>query len=169
MRDLQKIAVECMQELDRIGIPYGNIERFIVNTRATKRWGQCKKLPSGNFEININQDLLDEKNSLEGLKNTIMHELLHSCEGCMNHGKKWQDMANKVNKFYGCKIKRVSSASEKGVIKHTKKPIVYKYNVFCNSCKRNYKYQRMCWSVECCTTGDAKCICGSNSFTVKKL
>lgn len=169
MRNLQKVAIECMYELDCIGIPYGEIERFTINTRAKSRWGQCKGLLTGKFEININQDLLNENNSLEGLKNTIIHELLHSCEDCMNHGQKWQEMADRVNKAYGYNIKRCSSQSEKGVVEYTEKPIRYKYNVFCNQCKRHWKYKRMCHTIECCRTGNAICVCGSNSFTVEEL
>ena len=39
MRDLTAYAIECMTELDNIGIEYGNIIEFTVNTRAKKRWG----------------------------------------------------------------------------------------------------------------------------------
>lgn len=47
MRDLTAYAIECMTELDNIGIEYGNIIEFTVNTRAKKRWGQCKAVPGG--------------------------------------------------------------------------------------------------------------------------
>ena len=36
MRDLMAYAVECMTELDKIGIQYGNITEFIVNTKARR-------------------------------------------------------------------------------------------------------------------------------------
>lgn len=39
MRELLNYALECMDDLDAIGIKYGNVENFIVNTRAKKRWG----------------------------------------------------------------------------------------------------------------------------------
>ena len=86
MRDLTAYAIECMNELDNIGIEYGNIIEFTVNTRAKKRWGQCRAVPGG-YSINISSVLLDERNDEKGLKETIHHELLHSCKGCMNHGE----------------------------------------------------------------------------------
>ena len=31
-------------------------------------------------------------------KTTIIHEILHSCEKCMNHGPEWKKLAELVNK-----------------------------------------------------------------------
>ena len=42
MKDLNKLYCECIKELDSIGVKYGNIVSVVVNTRAKKRWGQCK-------------------------------------------------------------------------------------------------------------------------------
>lgn len=144
MRDLQKYAKECMAELDKLNIEYGNIIRFEINTRAKKRWGQCKKTPNG-YIININVDLLDERNDVNGLKNTIIHEILHTCEGCMNHGKKWQMYASKVYKAYGYNVKRVSSSEEKGCEYRrelNKKELIVKaypkYEVRCKCCGKSY-------------------------------
>lgn len=136
MRNLNDYAKRCMTELDDIGIEYGNIIEFKVNTRAKKRWGQCKAVPGG-YSINISAILLDERNDEQGLKNTIIHELLHSCKGCMNHGENWKRLATKVNRAYGYNIKRCSSADEKGVQEETR-PIKtareIKYIVKCNGC-----------------------------------
>lgn len=135
MRDLQKIATECLKELDAIGIKYGKIVEFKVNTRAKKRWGQCKTI-SGGFSINISYVLLDENNSIDGLKNTIIHEILHTCKGCLNHGEMWKRQAAKVNKAYGYNIKRCSSADEKGVEVDDRKtePKKIKHSFRCKTC-----------------------------------
>lgn len=61
MRNLDEYAIQCMEELDAIGIEYGNIVEVKVNTRAKKRWGQCKAIPGG-YSINISVVLLDERN-----------------------------------------------------------------------------------------------------------
>lgn len=149
MRDLTKYAKQCMAELDNLNIQYGNIIEFNINTRALKRWGQCKAIPGG-FSININYILLDEKNDEQGLKNTIIHELLHSCKNCMNHGKEWQYLANKVNRTYGYNIKRVSSANDKGLTEESQKEQINAeieklqnrkhYEIICQNC--GYKYIR---------------------------
>lgn len=87
MRNLTEYAQKCMAELDTLEIQYGNVVEFKVNYRAKKRWGQCKRLSDGTFSININAIFLDERNEEQGLKNTIIHELLHTCTDCFNHGK----------------------------------------------------------------------------------
>ena len=133
MRDLNKVAKECMKELDAIGIKYGAITEFVVNTRAKKRWGQCRRVPGG-FSINISIRLLDESVPIDGLKNTIIHELLHSCKNCQNHGEMWKRQAAKVNKYYGYGIKRCSSSEEKGVPEEIREQKDIKHKFVCKDC-----------------------------------
>lgn len=144
MRNLDEYAILCMEELDAIGIEYGNIVEFKVNTRAKKRWGQCRAIPGG-YSINISVVLLDERNDEQGLKETIIHELLHSCKGCMNHGENWKRLAAKVNRAYGYNIKRCSSAEDKGVQEETR-PVnvrIVNYIIKCNKCGHTYTRTRM--------------------------
>lgn len=147
MRNLMDYAAECMSELDEIGIEYGNIVEFKVNTRAKKRWGQAKSIPGG-YSINISSVLLDERNDVEGLKNTIIHEILHTCKGCQNHGENWKRLAAKVNRAYGYNIKRCSSADEKGVLEETRPPKPVRttntnYVVKCDKCGHVYTRTKM--------------------------
>lgn len=166
MRDLQKYAIECMEELDNIGIEYGNVIDITVNTRAKKRWGQCKALGNGNFSINISAFLLDESTDVEGLKNTIIHELLHTCKGCLNHGTEWKRLASIVNRAYGYNIKRTSSAEEKGCtcVPDNTKVRSIKHKLVCNKCGhvfiryRDSKFTRM--------PGNFLCGCGG---TITKI
>lgn len=144
MRNLQFYANECMQELDAIGIRYGKIQRFTINTRAKKRWGQCK-YAYGKFEISIAQILLDERNSLDGLKSTIMHELLHTCKGCLNHGDEWKRLADIVSHYYGYKIERTASEDDKGICAELRVSATTNYNyiVRCTGCGNEIKHERM--------------------------
>lgn len=114
MRSLALYGNECKKELDKLGIVYGNNIRFTVNNRAKSRWGRCNKERNG-YNIEINSDLLDERNSLIGLKETILHEMIHTVSGCMNHGDKWKRLADKVNRAYGYTISRVNTAEDKGL------------------------------------------------------
>lgn len=57
MRDVNVIAIECMRELENIGIKCGNVIKIDINTRAKKRWGQCRKI-GNNYIIEVNQILL---------------------------------------------------------------------------------------------------------------
>ena len=137
MRDLIFYADECRRELDRLGIPYSKNITFKVNTRAKMRLGVCKK--TGNsFVIAISSSLLDERTPLkEGLKNTLHHELLHTCRGCMKHTGRWKIYADRVNAAYGYCIKRAAEKDE-GIIpgELMKKP---RYRVVCPGCGTVYE------------------------------
>jgi len=134
MRDLMEYAKFCMEMLDEIHVPYGKVETFTVNTRA-RRWGQCR-LVYGKYYIDINVTLLDERNGEDGLINTLLHELLHTCPNCMNHGETWKFYAEKVRRIYGYNIKRTSDNDEKevmtGNLNYKKRE--YKYFVYCEKC-----------------------------------
>lgn len=131
MKDLMKLAIECMEELDAIGIEYAVIESWTVNTRAKNRWGQTVRR-DGKYYINISSVLLQDSMSDENAKATIIHELLHTCKGCMNHGEEWKALADLVNDCYSCyKIQRCTSAEDKGIIKDE---TYYKYAFKCSNC-----------------------------------
>ena len=142
MRNLNVVAIECMRELDVANIPYRTVRKWEVNTRAKSRWGQCKQVSRGIFDININIDLLREENDIDGLKNTIIHELLHTCEGCMNHGDKWKMYADKVNRYYGYNISRCSNADEKGVTvkRENTRKVIHRFK--CAGCGQVIERQR---------------------------
>ena len=55
MLDLQEIALECMEELDAIGIEYGNVIEFEINTRAQRRWGAMQSNSGRIFNQYFNQ------------------------------------------------------------------------------------------------------------------
>ena len=134
MRNLEKYVICCMAELDAIGINYGNILEVKVNMRAKTRLGRCRKTSKG-YLIEINSNLLDESIKELYLKNTIIHELLHTCEGCMNHGTNWKRLADKVNRVYGYNISRVGSLPKEKDVKEIIKP---NYIIKCSKCGKTY-------------------------------
>ena len=143
MRNLNEYTAQCMKELDAIGVKYGKIVEVKANTRAKKRWGLCKIVPGG-YSIDINAILLDERNSEQGLKETIIHELLHTCKDCMSHNENWKQLATKVNRAYNYNIKRCSTFQEKGV-KEEIRPVctpAINYVIKCNKCGHTYTRAR---------------------------
>lgn len=143
MRDLLIYADKCKKMLDNIGIEYGNIKRFEINKTATNRWGNCKYTPTG-FKIDINISLLNENNPEYALIETIIHEILHTCSGCFNHGDKWKSMVNKVNSKYKLNISTnpySSGRQDKAkVVNYIKKNIKHKF--VCTKCGQTIEYQR---------------------------
>ena len=145
MRDLMEYASFCMEMLDEIAVPYSPVEKFTVNTRAS-RWGLCS-LRGGKYYIQINVTLLDDRNGEDGLINTLLHELLHTCPGCMNHGPNWKFYAEKVRRNYGYDIKRTSDNEEKEVTTGNLnfKRREYKYFLYCEKCgKLIARRKRLC-------------------------
>lgn len=133
MRNLEFYALECMSELDAIKIKYSPNISFVINTRAKARLGLCKKI-GNSYVIEISKILLDEHIDVKhGLKNTIIHELLHTCRGCMKHTGKWAELAAKVNAAYGYNIKRASNSSD-GIIPPWLQAQP-KYIILCTGCQ----------------------------------
>ena len=123
MHDLGKYIKECMAELDRLRIPYAKNIRFTVNRRAKLRLGQCR--------VNVK----------EGLKNTLHHELLHSCYGCMKHTGRWKAYADRVNAAYGYNIRRCATGEEQPLPQDLMPKA--KYLIRCSGCGAEYPRQKM--------------------------
>ncbi len=142
MKDLNKYVDECFRDLDLIGIPYGKVRRWEINTRAKSRWGLCKCLKGGGFVISIAQSLLDDAVADQALKDTIVHELLHTVPGCLDHKGKWKRYAELINrKFPQYTIKRTASREEKGITAGKPEPI-YRYVIQCCSCGTEFPRER---------------------------
>lgn len=148
MKNLHKYYWEVREELEAIGIELGYVVNIEPNSRAKSRWGQCKIVwndylwENTEYSINISTRLLQDGVSDEALKNTIAHELLHTCRDCFNHGKEWKALAELVNDCYSFyNIKRCTSSEEKG-IKTNIEQVEYKYIFRCEDCGQTIKRQR---------------------------
>lgn len=153
-KKLQEVYLECIEEMNAIEIPFRRITDISVNYRAKSRWGQCCKRYDGLgicFEININADLLHDDAPVKALKETIIHEILHTCPECFCHTGEWKRLADLVNDCYGYNVKRTNTAEEKGMDTFYKqhdelarKP-TWKYTICCAKCgKVLAKRQRSC-------------------------
>lgn len=143
MKDLQKLYNECLQELNNIDIEYGVIRSISINNRLTRTWGLCRTFYENGcdkvFRIDISSRLLKDDVDDIATKDTIIHEILHTCEGCQNHGKEWKKQAEKVNKEYPqYHISRTTSTTKKGISDENE----YKYIIQCKTCKKKWKYRR---------------------------
>ena len=85
---------------------------------------------------------LDEKI----IKNTIMHEIIHCFPYCNDHGKKFKEYANYINRNLGYDISRVGDKKEdykKSNIEYQEESKDYKYKIICKSCGQIYYRQRL--------------------------
>lgn len=142
MKKLEILAAECTQDLLSIGIQPGIVNKWIINTRAKCRWGMCKSVAPGLFNISIAYCLLQDDINDQAAKDTILHELLHTVKGCNGHKGKWKELAAKVNKqLTQYTIKRTTSYNEKG-IERTPVMRINKYAVRCLKCGKEYQREK---------------------------
>lgn len=138
---LQKAFTKCKAQCDKLGIKYGGNITISPTTRVLKKWGSCRIYPHNfGFDIKINRRLLDDDVKEMALLDTVMHELLHTCPGCGDHGATWKKYADMVNKAYGYNVKRCTSYEEKGM--ETPPRPVAKYRFMCKNCGTIVSRQR---------------------------
>ena len=145
MRNLTKIMLTCMSELDSIGIDYSqNIARITVNHRLSRTLGRCKR-NGGIFTIEIAPKVAMEDIDPRFLMNVIMHELLHTCPGCFNHGASWKSRAARVNAKLGYHVTTTETAANMQAAGIT--PIgkeTARYALVCRKCGKMIYRQRWC-------------------------
>ena len=134
---IRVLMKEAEEELRSIGIkPSSKILEIKANHRAKKRLGCCKVEKKGLgqvFRIEISTALADARD--KALKQVILHELLHTCPGCFNHGTKWKKLAKMVNQTYGYHIQRLSTSEELGITTPAEEQRGhYKYCIRCKRC-----------------------------------
>ena len=138
MRNLTVSANKCMKMLDEINIPYKNPNKWRVSKRMTRAFGQYS---ISKHEIAITDRLLDDRLPVKMLENTIIHELIHTCDGCYNHGNKFQAYAKKVNRELGYNISTYVSKEESIVMDAIYKPKERRYEVICPTCEHVFSYK----------------------------
>lgn len=160
MKDLQKVYIECVQELRGIGMDISNkIVKVCTNGRLKTTLGRCcRDRRSGNYTIEVNLCMLADGVEIASTKNTIIHELLHTCPGCMNHGNEWRRRGDMVKQKLGYDISRCESKSELEAAGVKVAEAEYKYALVCQSC--GYQYKRKRWSEALENPSRYNCRCG---------
>lgn len=139
MKNVNKVFEDCKKICLELDIPIAENISVKVNSRAKKRWGLCTLECQDEYIIEISNRLLADEISEEATFNTMIHELLHTCPDCMNHGKRWKHWADIINSNTKYNIKRTSSCQEKGIESISNMP---KYTVTCNICNAKWYYNR---------------------------
>ena len=144
--ELIVLTNKLIKDLKSIGVPVSkDIDGIVINTRAKSRFGACKvkksKLGKKSFVIEISEEVMNCET--KELSTIIVHELLHTCTGCFNHGKKWKLYGDLVEKKLGYKITRTQNYNELGLDKPESKEKI-KYIVKCKGCGQEFPRKRMC-------------------------
>ena len=150
MKNLNRLYLECEEELKRINMDFS---KYIVNVSANGRLrttlGICHyDYRTGRYAIQINPALLADNVDDMEVKDTIIHEMLHTCPGCMSHGWEWKRRADRVNRMLGYHVSRCASTKDllEAGVKDMRES--YKYALECVDCGNQFKYRRWCTSLE---------------------
>ena len=161
---LEMSVEKSLHICDELGIPYSrNIREIKVNNRITTKWGYCKIVgllsPSTGgitenriFDIHIAGILLKEDITEKQLLSVLLHEILHTCPGCFNHGRQWKAYKKLIKKNTGIKIYKVASTEDMDMKPH--------YYIKCQKCGTKTKYPMRPRHVK------RRClVCGSKKFS----
>lgn len=147
---LSKLTKKVTSELRGIGIPVSdNIDKTVINKRTKRRLGACLSHISSTgkksftIEVSARALVLDE----QIVKSIIAHELLHTCAGCFNHGKKWKEYGERTKSLLGYEIKRTMKVGESSMDLLREKEN-YRYTVVCKTCGQKFLRKRKCPLVE---------------------
>ena len=141
------------------GIKVGKISRVWFSDKSFGKFGSCKKLMNGYFVIEIT-DL-----GLHGdIKSTIVHELIHTVEGCFNHGKEFQSLAKWLSSVYGIEIGTRASKNEMALSEEYRIAKA-KYVIRCKKCGQIITRQRATRLVKLPIT--YSCGCGGELVRIK--
>lgn len=162
MNDFNTLLQIVIAEAKAIKIPVSeHIQpNVIINKRAKKRFGQCI-IENESYTIELSEKLLNVPE--QSCKQTIAHEIIHTCKGCQNHGTLFMHYAEQMNQRYGYHIKRTNSCEEMGIAREqTEKPV--KYIVLCEKCGVQIKRER--YSNVIADPSHYRCRCGG---TLKRI
>ena len=141
------------------GIKVGKISRVWFSDKSFSRFGSCRRLMNGYFAIEIT-DL-----GLHGdIRSTIVHELIHTVEGCYNHGPKFQEIARFLSSAYNIELGTRASKNEMALSEEYRIAKA-KYVIKCKKCGQIITRQRATRLVKLPMT--YSCGCGGDLMRIK--
>ena len=155
--EINALCARLQDELRSLGIPVSQkiLPEVAVNTRAKRRLGCCI-YKDGVYQIEVSVSVTEDP---QRLRTTLVHELLHTCPGCRNHGEKWKTWAQTVNSAWGMEITRtVAVEEETEPLRHEE----IKYIIRCQQCGaqitryRKSKVVKAPWRYRCKCGGKLK-------------
>lgn len=160
---LRQVIIEA-QEL-KIPVPANINKQVYINPRPKKRFGCCNA-EGGKYNIEISEFVLNADS--HKIKGVIAHEVLHTCNGCCNHGDKWKEYAGRMNSAYGYNIKRTSSFEEMSLDKMIgdQQEQHVKYILKCLRCGKEYPRQRYTCVMK--KINAYRCQCGGKLTLIRK-
>lgn len=139
-------AVKVLSSVyNKFDAPYIN---SITITNASSYWANIRRVKSHgdvSFSIRVSKTIElipNEELAQRRLEETIIHELIHTIPGCMNHGSYFKHFCSLVNNNYPNRyvIKTRTNSEDYGVAIENKPK--FKYEIVCTHCGKKYYYAR---------------------------
>ena len=134
--DLNNLFKEVKEEVKDL-VPYSNKidDNIRISKRAFRFLGRCtKNWLKDSYFITVSKPLLNT-NNIKLIKETLIHELIHTCKNCFNHGNNFKYFMYAVNNRTDYNITIGSNnkeyAEQVNKIKISRKP---KYKITCVKC-----------------------------------
>lgn len=152
-------------------------KEFVVPTIVSVRisnacsyWGRIGRVRGTNaFKLSISREferIVDVDLAQRRLEECLIHELIHTMPGRMNHGPKFKQICYLVNNKYSGKynIQTRTSYEDYGefIKREETKP---KYEIVCPHCNRTYYYKRL----PKYDISRYNCACGKDGLTIKNI
>lgn len=151
MKDLQSLYNDSRNKLINLGLNLGEVTTVETNKRFVRVWGRCHRNNDGTFKIEINPKILQDTVPDKSIENTIMHELIHTIDGCWSHTGKWKEMARYVNSNLNQTISRTTSPKQFNLERIETRTYNINYKNFmleCIDCGYRFTRHKMCDSIK---------------------
>ena len=119
-------------------IPVGVING-IGWSKLDNGWGICIRHSDTNtFDIRIATECQRKVIVKEDLKAGILHEILHTCDGCFDHSKLWVKYALKIDDVYGYSVSIFKTPFD---FLHYDLPVLHK--MVCKNCGGSWEIRNL--------------------------
>lgn len=111
--DLKRMTAMYTNEMRKIGIPVQNVCAVELNDRtyALGTCKMCRKITGETvYKVEYSKGLLDCK--FETVAQVVIHELIHTCKGCMNHGITFKAYALIASKHFRIPVWTTANAEQ---------------------------------------------------------
>lgn len=134
MNDCDALLKQVLREAATLGIPVSKeISPHVeINDRAVNRFGCCKYREGENY-IEVARRVAEGPE--ESCRSVLAHEILHTCWGCRNHGKRWNEYARRMREAYGYVICCTTTNEALGVEEER----LCQYLLQCESCGETFR------------------------------
>lgn len=98
MHDIKNSVKSLKKMFKAEGLELGKIKKVKTAKLGKDLYGTTKWTAQG-FVITLNTSLTDERNDIHHMEDTLVHEMVHCCRGCFDHGAEFQRVARQLDKY----------------------------------------------------------------------